>query len=217
MITKSSFCFTLLFPLLGLPNAEAAALTAVEWFSEPSGLRVVDQSELAGVIKNDSSNMDVTQIFTVNSSGSVSAIGLALGAAGGTPSLTASLYRVSNGVVQPSAFAASILLADYFAGIGPQTVPVWAYAEFSTLAPVIAGEQIAFRIQSPFAELWGPRTDVLQGAELVEIPGTDLAFRAYVIPEPATGVLSLIGCSLLFFTSTRASLCEKGWRKFRSR
>jgi hypothetical protein len=163
---------------------------------------------------NDSSNMDVTQIFTVDSSGSVSAMGFAHGAAGGTPSLTMSLYRVSNGVVQPSAFAASILSADYFAGIGPQTVPVCAYAEFSTLAPVTAVEQIAFRIQSPFAELWGPRSDVVQGAELVEIPGTDLAFRAYVIPEPATGVLLLIGCSLLFFTSTRASLCEKGYANF---
>ena len=205
MITKKCFWFTLLFPLLGLPNAEAAGLTAVEWFPEPIGLRVVDQSELAGVIMSDSSNMEVTQIFTVNSSGSVSAIGFTLGAAGGTPSLTMSLYRVSNGVVQPSAFAASILSADYFADIGPQTVPVWAYAEFSTLAPVTAGEQIAFRIESPFAELWGPRSDVLQGAELVEIPGTDLAFRAYVVPEPATGVLLLIGFALIFSHRRAAS------------
>jgi hypothetical protein len=124
--------------------------------------------------------MDVTQIFTVNSSGAISAIGIALGGAGGTPSLTTSLYRVSNGVVQASAFATSIRPEEYFANIGPQTVPVWVYAEFSSLAPVTAGEQVAFRIQSPRAELWGPRSDVLPGAELVEIPGTDLAFRVYM-------------------------------------
>ena len=124
--------------------------------------------------------MDVTQIFTVNSSGAISAIGIALGGAAGTPSLTTSLYRVSNGVVQASAFATSIRPGEYFANIGPQTVPVWVYAEFSSLVPLCPGEQIAFRIQSPRAELWGPRSDALPGGDLVEIPGTDLAFRVYM-------------------------------------
>src|SRR5688572_19055954 len=151
--------FALLFSLLRSPNVEAAGLAAVDWFPEPSGLRVVNQSELVGVITNRA-NVDVTQIFTVNSPGSVSAIGIALGGAGGTPWLATSLYRVSNGVVQASAFATSIRPEDYFAHIGPQTVPVWVYADFSSLAPVTAGEQIAFRIQSPRAELWGPRSDV---------------------------------------------------------
>ena len=179
MNTKSLSWLALLFCLPGFSNAEAAALDIVEWFPEPTGIRVVNQPEIAGVIR-DAANMDLTQIFTVNSAGAISAIGIALGGAAGTPSLTTSLYRVSNGVVQALPLATSIRPAEYFADIGPQTVPVWAYAEFSSLVPVSAGEQIAFRIQSPRAELWGPRSDALPGGDLVEIPRTDLAFRVYI-------------------------------------
>ena len=45
-------------------HASPGALVVVEWFPEPAGLRVVDQSEVAGVIRNDSNYMDVTQTFT---------------------------------------------------------------------------------------------------------------------------------------------------------
>jgi len=196
MNTKNIIWLALLFSLPRCSNAEASELAVNEWFLEPSGLRVVNQPEVAGVIR-ESSNLDLTQIFTVSSSGLVSAIGVALGGAGGTPSLTTSLYRVSNGILQPSAFATSFRSGDYFEGIGPQTVPVWVYAEFTDLNPVTAGEQIAFRIQSPLAELWGPRSDVLPGAELVEIPGTDLAFRAYLIQAAPSFFFINVGTNLV--------------------
>ena len=179
MNTKSVLCLALLLSLPTFSTVEAAALDAIDWYPEPSGVRVVNQTKLEGVIRN-AGNMEATQIFTLNSSGAISAIGIALGGAAGTPSLTTSLYRVSNGVVQALPLATSIRPAEYFADIGPQTVPVWVYAEFSSLVPVSAGEQIAFRIQSPRAELWGPRSDALPGGDLIEIPGTDLAFRVYI-------------------------------------
>ena len=200
MTTITSLCFASLALVATTLQAHAGELVIVEWFPEPAGLRVVDQPEVAGVIRNDSNNMDVTQTFTVTSSGYLSAVGFALGFTEGTPSLTTSLYRVTNGVVQPLPFATSFLPREYFENIGPQTIPVWAYAGFSSTAEVTAGEQIAFRLQSPFAQLWGPRSDVLPGAELQEIPGTDLAFRAYVVPEPAAGVLCLSALCLLLAT-----------------
>jgi hypothetical protein len=159
--------------------ARSGGLDTLDWFAEPAGQRIVNQPEVVGVIR-DSINLEVTQTFTANYSGAISAIGIALGGAAGTPSLTASLHRVSNSVVQASAFVTSTQPGEYFANIGPQTVPVWVYVEFSSLVPVSAGEQIACRIRSPRAELWGPWRDVLPGGELVEIPGTDLAFRVYM-------------------------------------
>jgi hypothetical protein len=150
--------------------------------AEPAGARIVNQPEVAGVIRNDSSNMDVTQTFTVSSSGSIAAIGVAMGYPAGTPSLTVSLHRITNGSIHDAPFATSVIPREYFAEIGPQTVPVWIYAEFLN-APVTAGEQIAVRFQSAFAQLWGPRADLLPAGELKEIPGTDLAFRAYLAPE----------------------------------
>ena len=207
MAAISSFCFASLTAVAMTLHANAGALVVVEWFPEPAGLRVVDQPEIAGVIRNDSNNMDVTQTFTVTTSGFLSAVGFALGFPEGTPSLTTSVYRVSNGVVQPVPFATSFLPREYFENIGPQTIPVWAYAGFSSTAEVTAGEQIAFRLQSPFAQLWGPRRDVLPGAELQEIPGTDLAFRAYVVPEPAAGVLCLSALCLLLGTRGQTRRC----------
>ena len=196
MKLPSIICFALAF--LSSPFAHALV---VESFPEPAGLRIVNQPQVAGVILTDSANMDVTQTFTVTSSGFLSAVGFALGSSFSTPSITTSLYRVSAGVVQPVPFATSFLPREYFEHLGPQTVPVWAYAGFSSAAEVTAGEQIAFRIQSPLAELWGPRTDVLAGAELVGFPrpgeaipgvaGEDLAFRAYVVPEPSSTILLL--------------------------
>lgn len=196
LLHYGAFCF-----LCGYWHAMASDLAAVEWFPEPSGLRVVNQSELVGVI-GDGFNISVTQTFTVDSPGSVSAIGLALGASLATPSLTASLHRVADGVIEPSALAISTLPGEYFAHIGPQTVPVWVYAEFSVCAPIPAGEQLAIRVESPFAQLWGARRDVLPGGELVEMAGTDLAFRVYTVPEPSTGVLLVSGFCLWLVAST---------------
>jgi len=186
-------------------SAFASALVVVESFPEPAGVRIVNQPEVAGLILSDVANMDVTQTFIVTSSGFLSAVGFALGSSFGTPSITTSLYRVSAGVVQPVPFATSFLPREYFEQIGAQAVPVLGYAGFSSAADVTAGEQIAFRIQSPFAELWGPRTDVLAGAELVGfpgVPGEDLAFRAYVVPEPSSTILLLSGVA--FFLRRRS-------------
>jgi hypothetical protein len=184
---KTCVLMTLLACLVEVRGVGSAGLTPLEQ-TEPGGVRILNQPELAGVIRNDSSNMDVTQIFTVNSSGSLSAIGVALGYPGGTPWLTVSLHRLHQGTIQHPPVAASTLPSEYFSNIGPQTVPLWVYAEFFPGVPVTAGEQIGFRVQSPFAQLWGPRSDVLAGAELIEIPGTDLAFRVYLAPPSLTAL-----------------------------
>src|SRR4029079_8257483 len=122
MTTVPSFCFALLGFVATTFCAKAGALAVVDWFPEPAGLRVANQPEVAGVIRNDSNNMDVTQTFTITSSGSLTAVGFALGFTEGTPSLTTSLYRVSSVIVQPVPFATSFLPREYFENIGPQTI-----------------------------------------------------------------------------------------------
>jgi hypothetical protein len=188
-------------------RADAGALVVVDWFPEPAGSRAINQPEVAGVLRNDSNNMDVTQTFTVTSSGALAAVGFAIGFPDGTPSLTLSLYRVSGGLVQAAPFATSFLPREYFENIGPQTIPIWAYAGFSSgTTEVTAGEKIAFRIQSPFAQLWGPRSDALPGAELVGfpgVPGEDMAFRVYTIPEPAAGTMLMGSALCLLLASSR--------------
>jgi hypothetical protein len=188
--------------LLGTDNVDACSF-ALDWYPEPEGQRVINQCDLTGILKNDSSDMDVTQTFTVTTSGALSSIGSAISAGGA--SVTTSMYRVTDGNVGISPIATSFLDASYFATIGPRTTPVWGYAEFEFPPEVMAGEQIAFRIQSSFAELWTPRRDALPSGDLIEFPGTDLAFRAYVIPEPATGLHALIGSVFCAVLRRRAS------------
>jgi hypothetical protein len=185
-------CYALLASLLFRCEV-SAQLKALEIFPEPDGLRVLNQDILAGVLLQNAANVDLTQTFTLDISGSVTAVGFAFGFPDGTPSITTSLHRVSNGVVDPTAIATAFLDRNFFEHITVQTVPLWIYAEFTDAPEVAAGEQLAFRIQSGFAQLWGPRTDALPGGEIVQMPGTDLAFRTYVVPEPTTGLLWLLG------------------------
>src|SRR4051812_26284563 len=94
-------CLALAALLLALAlRADAGALVVVEWFPQPAGSRIINQPQVAGVLRNDSHNMDLTQTFTVTSSGSLAAIGFALGSSDGTPSLTLSLYRMSGDIVE---------------------------------------------------------------------------------------------------------------------
>lgn len=211
-VSAGRSCFALLLVMVLLLvasalRADAGALAVLEWFPEPVGMRMINQPQVAGVLRNDSHNMDVTQTFTVTSSGDLSAVGFALGFPDGTPSLTLSLYRVSGGVVQAVPFATSFLPREYFENIGPQTIPIWAYAGFSSgTTEVTAGEKIAFRIQSTFAQLWGPRSDAQPGAELVGfpgVPGEDMAFRIYTIPEPAAGTMLMGSALCLLLASSR--------------
>ncbi len=196
---RKSFLLLILVVSCGLVlDVSAGKLDVVEWFPEPTGLRIVNQPEVAGIISNDISNVDLTQTFTLASSGSLSAIGFALSSAGSTSSVTVSLYRMVAGDVQPLPFAIQTISEDYFENIGPQTIPVWAYAEFSSTLQLAAGEQIAARIQAPVAQLWSPRRDALAGGEIRELPGDDLGFRAYVVPEPSVGILCVsVFCLLL--------------------
>src|SRR5687768_12403176 len=95
-----------------------------EILAEPEGLRLLNQDAVVGIIAQDSANVDLTQTFTLNISGSVTAVGFALGFPWGTSSITASLHRVSNGVVDPTAIASSFLGRDLFESIGAQTIPL---------------------------------------------------------------------------------------------
>jgi hypothetical protein len=116
-------------------------------------------------------NLDLTQTFTLSSSRSLSAIGFALGAPFGTQSLTASLYRVINGAIDPAPIASSVLGRDASKTSERRPFRFGFTRKFTNAPPVTSGEQLAFRIQSPSAEIWGPRTDLLAGGELVQMPG----------------------------------------------
>ena len=54
MNTKNIIWLALLFSLPRCSNVEASELAVNEWFLEPSGLRVVNQPEVAGVIRESS-------------------------------------------------------------------------------------------------------------------------------------------------------------------